>query len=243
MDEGQERTAETRVLSRRRGGAEEIRAVGFGGFSMAPWLRESAGSLSQTQTRISREGAKTPRKTLERGFLRIFAALREKSCPCVAKPRSLTGTRRHQEGGSNFHRGFSASQRLRENIRFFRPKLLFSRGDAEARRKSGLSASAVSPWLRGSVRALAVCPKPKPGSLAKARRRQERRWNGVFFAPSRLCERNHAFCVAKPNLSRGHGDTGKAEAIISIDVSPRLRASARTFGFFRPKPLALSRRR
>jgi hypothetical protein len=110
-----------------------------------------------------------------------------------------------------------------------RPKPVFSRGDAEARRKSGLSALVVSPWLRGSVRALAVCPKPKPGSLAKARRRQERLWNGVFFAFSRLCERNHALVWRNPDLSRGHGDTRKAEAI-SIGVSPRLSASARTFG-------------
>jgi hypothetical protein len=65
------------------------------------------------------------------------------------------------------------------------------------------------------------------------------------FAASRLRERDHARPNRHPDLSRGHEGTGKTDAI-NIDVSPRLRASARTSGLFTdrsPVSLAETRRR
>jgi hypothetical protein len=104
--------------------AETRRRGGMPGFllrkvSVSPWLRESILSSREQTTRISRKGAKARRSTLERGFLRAFAAWREKSCRCVAKPRSLTGIQRHGKAENTLDRVFSASPRLRENIPVF----------------------------------------------------------------------------------------------------------------------------
>jgi hypothetical protein len=182
------------------------------------------------------------------GVLRAFAASREKSCPPQSKPRSLTGTRRHGEGGSNSYRGFSAPPRLRENIRaFYRPKPGFSRGDAETRSTAEPSASVVSPCLRASVSASVFFQNMNPDlSPRREDAKKNIEWGFLrVFAASRLRERDHARPNRHPDLSRGHEGTGKTDAI-NIDVSPRLRASARTSGLFTdrsPVSLAETRRR
>jgi hypothetical protein len=51
--------AETPVLSRRRGGAEECRAIRLSGFSVPPCLRERNALLISVETRFSHGDTKT----------------------------------------------------------------------------------------------------------------------------------------------------------------------------------------
>jgi hypothetical protein len=124
-------------FSQRRGGAEECIAIRFSGFPVSPWPRESIGFLPKHKPGTLAK-ARRRQEELQKGVLRALASSREKSCPPQSKPRSLTGTRRHGEGGNNSLSGFlRASAPPREHPGFFyRPKPSFSRGDAETQRNA-----------------------------------------------------------------------------------------------------------
>jgi hypothetical protein len=88
----------------------------------------------------------------------------------------------------------------------------------------------------------AGCLRTKTRSLAKPRRRHEKTFEQGVFASSRLGERNVVLLHRKPDLSPGHGDTGRQRTPL-LGSSPRLRASTRTSGLFPAGTPILSLRR
>jgi hypothetical protein len=156
-----------------------------------------------------------------RGFAREILPLLDRS-PGLSRGHGDTGN-----AETVFYRGFSAPPRLRENIRVFpteTPVLSRRRGDAEEFRAVGFSGFSVAPWLRESIR---FVPDQNPDLSRRRKDAKKDSGNGIFFAPSRLCERIMPLCGETPI---SHGDTGNAETV-SIGGSLRLRASARTSGF------------
>jgi hypothetical protein len=165
---------ETLILSRRRRDAEECIAIRFSGFPVSPCLRESIGFLPKHKPGTLAK-ARRRQEELQKGVLRALASSREKSCPPQSKPQSLTETRRHGEGGNNSLSGFlRASAAPREHSGFLPTETLIlsrRRRDAEECRAIRFSGFPVPPWPRESIGFL---PEHKPGTLAKARRRQEK---------------------------------------------------------------------
>jgi hypothetical protein len=149
------------------------------GFPVSPCLRERIGFLPDMNTDLSprREDAK---KNIEWGFLRVFASSRLCGFAREIVPASIEAPISHGDTAARrkrkqFLSGFlRASAPPREHPGFLPTETRFlsrRRGDAEYCRAIGFSGFPVSPCLRERIGFL---PEHEPGSLAKARRRQEK---------------------------------------------------------------------
>jgi hypothetical protein len=128
------------------------------------------------------------------------------------------------------YRVFSASLRLRENIRVFpdeTPVLSQRRGGAEeciAIRFSG------SPCLRGPVRASVFFQNINP-DLSPRREGAKKHIEWGFLRVLASLREKSCPPESKPDLSRGHGGTEKAETILYrvFSAPPRLCENIRVF--------------